>query len=99
MVTAGRCAVRRAPHVHTDPVSEVIDRVERNRRAFDLEAALASNRRSGQAIGIVTASHRLTSEQAFDVLRQYSTRRNVKLAAVAEDVVHTGGLPRIQRGR
>ena len=85
--------------MHTDPVSEVIDRVERNRRAFDLEAALASNRRIGQALGILMASHRLTAEQAFDVLRQYSNRRNVKLAAVAEDVVHTGGLPRIQRGR
>ena len=85
--------------MHTDPVSEVIDRAERNRRAFDLEAALAGNRRIGQAIDILTASHRLTEEQALGVLRQDSNRRNVKLAAVAEDVVHTGDLPRIQRGR
>jgi hypothetical protein len=66
------------------------------RKASGLEVALASNRRIGMALGVLMARHRLTEVQAFDQLRQYSNRRNVKLAVVAEEVLYTGelsGLP------
>jgi hypothetical protein len=62
------------------------------RKADGLEVALASNRRIGMAIGILMSRHRLTEVQAFDLLRQYSNRRNVKLAVVAEEVLYTGEL-------
>ena len=55
-----------------------------------LEAALASSRAIGMAMGILMARHRLTEDQAFDQLRGMSSRRNVKLRDVATEVVHTG---------
>ena len=44
------------------------------------------------AIGILMATRRLTEEAAFDLLRQVSNARNVKLRVVAEDLVHQGAL-------
>ena len=61
-------------------------------RAANLEEALASNRRIGMAIGILMAHHRLTEEQAFDVLRRQSNRSNVKLVRLAEGVIYIGEL-------
>jgi len=61
-------------------------------RVTHLEQALLTNRRIGTAIGILMAHHRVTEEHAFDLLRTSSQRENVKLAAIAERVVHTGGL-------
>ena len=61
-------------------------------RIAHLERALQSNRRIGMALGVLMARHQLTEEQAFDLLRRQSSRRNVKLAVLAEEVVYTGGL-------
>jgi tetrahydromethanopterin S-methyltransferase subunit F len=61
-------------------------------RADNLERALASNRRIGMAIGILLTRLHCSEEQAFDVLRQESMRRNVKVAELAEQVVYTGTL-------
>lgn len=61
-------------------------------RIANLERALQSNRRIGMALGVLMARHQLTEDQAFDLLRRVSSRRNVKLAALAEEVVYTGGL-------
>lgn len=61
-------------------------------RIANLEHALVSNRRIGMALGILMARHGLTEQQAFDLLRLQSSRRNVKLAALAEEVVYTGVL-------
>lgn len=66
---------------------------EAENRADNLERALASNRTIGTAMGIVMAHERLTSEQAFDRLRQFSQGSNRKLRDVAEDVIFTGTLP------
>ena len=44
------------------------------------------------AVGILLARLHCTEEQAFEVLRQESMRRNVKVAQLAEPVVHTGTL-------
>jgi AmiR/NasT family two-component response regulator len=60
--------------------------------ATNLRAALATNRRIGMAIGILMALRKVTEEEAFELLRQASSRRNVKLRLVAEEVVRTGEL-------
>lgn len=68
-------------------------------RAAHLQVALASNRRIGMAVGVLLARHGLTEDQAFERLREYSNHRNVRLAAVAEQVIYTGDLPAIVAGR
>jgi hypothetical protein len=59
-------------------------------RAANLSRALASNREIGLAMGILMQQHRVTSEQAFDLLRLASQDTNRKLADVAADVADTG---------
>jgi hypothetical protein len=59
-------------------------------RIANLERALQSNRRIGMALGVLMARYRLTEQQAFDLLRRQSSLRNVKLAAIAEEIVYTG---------
>jgi GAF domain-containing protein len=61
-------------------------------RIVNLERALASNRDIGVAIGILMALHRVTREQAFDLLRMASQGRHRKLVEVARDVAETGTL-------
>lgn len=61
-------------------------------RVLHLQQALQTNRQIGIAIGILMAHHQVTEEHAFDLLRTSSQRENVKLAAIAERVVHTGGM-------
>ena len=63
--------------------------VDRNKIA-NLEAALVSARRIGAAIGIVMASHKVTEDQAFTVLRRASDTTSRRLRVVAEDVLLTG---------
>jgi len=62
-------------------------------KASNLEAALASNRRIGMAIGILMAEYKLTEHQAFDLLRTASQRNHVKLRELADQVVLTGEAP------
>lgn len=59
-------------------------------RVANLERALASNREIGVAMGILMASHAVTREQAFDLLRITSQNTNRKLVAIATDVADTG---------
>ncbi|MCW2495704.1 ANTAR domain-containing protein [Jatrophihabitans sp.] len=58
--------------------------------AANLEAALASNRQIGTAIGILMAHRRITEDGAFELLREVSQRQHRKLRAVADDVILTG---------
>lgn len=58
----------------------------------ELRGALRSRELIGQAKGVLMERHRLTSEQAFDRLREASQRRNRKLREVAEHLVHSGEL-------
>jgi AmiR/NasT family two-component response regulator len=44
-------------------------------------------------MGILMASHKITADAAFDLLRNASQRGHVKLREVAKDVVLTGQLP------
>ena len=58
----------------------------------NLETALTSNRRIGAAIGVLMASRRVTSQEAFALLRRASNESNRKLRDVADQVVLTGSL-------
>lgn len=58
----------------------------------NLEAALATNRRIGMAIGILMATRKIAEDVAFEALRDASMQRNEKLRDVAEYVIHTGTL-------
>jgi hypothetical protein len=58
-----------------------------------LQQALATRELIGQAQGILMERERITSDQAFDILRRASQNLNVKLREVAHDLVETGALP------
>lgn len=57
-----------------------------------MEQAVSTRHAIGEAMGILMGSHRLTEDQAFDVLRRYSQENNVKLREVARQVCEKGGL-------
>ena len=59
-------------------------------RADHLARALKSNREIGVAMGILMQRHRLTREQAFDILCIASQDANRKLADIATEVADTG---------
>ncbi len=59
-------------------------------RAEHLQRALQSNRDIGVAIGILMAAHKVTRDQAFDLLRIASQHTNRRLHDIALDVADTG---------
>jgi GAF domain-containing protein len=61
-------------------------------RAAQLEEALASNRNIGVAMGVLMIQHKITRQQAFDLLRVASQNTNRKLADLAREVGDTGQL-------
>ncbi|CAN7304177.1 GAF and ANTAR domain-containing protein [Knoellia sp. LjRoot47] len=70
-----------------------VEHTLRERDARNFEAALSSSRQIGTAIGILMAQRRITSKEAFSVLRRASQHLNRKLRDVAEEVERTGALP------
>jgi len=60
--------------------------------AGNLQAALESRAVIDQAKGILMERHKLTAEQAFELLAQASMRGNIKLRDVADHLVRTGDL-------
>lgn len=62
------------------------------RTQAQLERAVATRHVIGEAMGILMGSHRLTEEEAFDVLRRFSQEHNVKLREVARRVCEQGSL-------
>jgi GAF domain-containing protein len=72
--------------------AELITSRRRKSEIFHLERALTSNREIGAAVGVLMAQHRVTREQAFDLLRMASQNRHRKLIDIARDVVDTGTL-------
>lgn len=68
--------------------------IKEHDHAEQLQIALESSRQIGAAMGVLMASHRVTSEQAFDLLRTASQNTHRKLRDIAEDVLFTGVLPR-----
>ena len=65
--------------------------------AENLAAALQGNREVGVAMGVLMHRHRLTREQAFDLLRLASQDGNRPLAAVATEVADTGDLASLRQ--
>jgi GAF domain-containing protein len=61
-------------------------------RVEQLRVMAANRDLIGQAKGILMERHKITSDQAFDLLRERSQRSNRKLVDVAETVVATGSL-------
>ena len=59
----------------------------------NLNRALQTSREIGMAMGIIMALHKVTREQAFDLLRVASQQLHRKLAEIATEVVDTGALP------
>ncbi|WP_328430712.1 GAF and ANTAR domain-containing protein [Streptomyces sp. NBC_00443] len=57
-----------------------------------MENAVATRHMIGEAMGILMGSHNLTEERAFDVLRRYSQKNNIKLREVARMICERGGL-------
>ena len=66
---------------------------DEDRRASNLNQALATRELIGQAQGILMERERITSDQAFDILRRASQHLNVRLREVAPDLVDTGDRP------
>jgi GAF domain-containing protein len=58
-----------------------------------LTAALENRNVIGQAQGILIERHRLTSAQAFEVLRRASQSAGLKLSEIARTLVETGDVP------
>jgi GAF domain-containing protein len=68
--------------------SLVLIAASRKEQARTLRAGLESNRAIGKAIGLMMAFHKVTDEEAFDLLRKASQDMNIKLSEVADQVVH-----------
>ena len=66
-------------------------------RASNLLQGLESNREIGVAMGILMQQHRISRDEAFDVLRAASQHSNRKLSEVASEVADTGILAVHQR--
>jgi ANTAR domain/GAF domain len=66
---------------------------EEERKAIQLQAALATREMIGQAQGILMERERISPDQAFDILRQASQHLNLKLRSVAQALVDTGERP------
>lgn len=65
---------------------------QNRRRADELVKALESNREIGIAMGVLMTQHKVTRDQAFDLLRIASQHQHRKLRDVAADVADTGTL-------
>jgi transcriptional regulator with GAF, ATPase, and Fis domain len=57
------------------------------KRADQLQAGLETNREIGAAVGILMATHKLSSDEAFAVLSKASQRLNRKLRDIAAGIV------------
>jgi hypothetical protein len=64
----------------------------RSFRVENLELALTTNREIGIALGILMAGRKLTSDQAFDLLRRASQQSHRKLRELALEIAETGSI-------
>jgi ANTAR domain/GAF domain len=69
------------------------ERDREDEKATNLLEALRTREIIGQAQGILMERERLTSEQAFDLLRRASQHMNIKLREIAQMLVETGETP------
>lgn len=69
------------------------ERAEDEQQIVTLHEALRTRELIGQAQGILIERERITSDQAFHVLRRASQHLNIKLREVARTLVETGETP------
>jgi transcriptional regulator with GAF, ATPase, and Fis domain len=69
-----------------------ISLISSQQKATHLEKALATNREIGMAMGILMAQHKITRQQAWDLLRIASQHTHRKVHPIARDVIDTGTL-------
>ncbi len=74
-------------------VDRVIDRRDSAAKQDQLGQAIESHRLIGQAVGILIERHRTTPAEAFEMLRQASLHRNIKLREIATRVIESGEDP------
>lgn len=67
--------------------SVAITAIERGEQASTLRAGLESNREIGKAVGLLMALHGVSDDDAFTMLSRVSQDMNLKLAAVARQVI------------
>ena len=72
----------------------LMSHADSERRAQSLGDALTTSRQIGAAVGILMSAHKLTEEQAFQLLRTASNHLNRKLHDVAREVTELGEVPR-----
>ena len=61
--------------------------LDRGEEATTLRRGLESNREIGKAIGLLMAMHRISDDEAFDMLAKVSQEMNIKVAEVANQVI------------
>jgi GAF domain-containing protein len=84
---------RATAEIYAGHVLMALSHARERDRAANLEIGLASNREIGIAIGVLMTTHRVTHQQAFEMLRTASQHAHLKLRDVAAEVVLTGELP------
>ncbi len=83
----------------TTHAAQAVTAAHLREHANNLERALSSNRDIGTAVGVLMGQHKLTRDQAFDLLRIASQNTNRKLHDVALDVIDTGAVDVTPHGR
>ncbi len=74
-------------------VDRVLARQDRDAKEQQLQRAIESHRSIGHAVGVLIERHKVTEVQGFEMLRQASLHRNVKLRELAKRVVESGEEP------
>ena len=74
-------------------VDRVVAQRARAQKEHQLEQAIESHRLIGHAVGVLIERHRITATQSFEMLRQASLNRNIKLRELAARVVESGQDP------
>ena len=87
LATADRHDLSRAASRIGEVVGAGLAVIEARELAGQLEEAMASRAVIEQAKGIIMGQHGLTETAAFDLMRQQSQRTNVKLRALAAQIV------------
>jgi len=84
-----------AATIFTGHASALVALVGATEHAANLQTALQSSREIGMALGILMAHRKITSDDAFDLLRTASQNLHRKLRDVANEVMETGTLPEL----
>jgi AmiR/NasT family two-component response regulator len=67
--------------------SVVLVAADRDEQARTLREGLSSNREIGKAVGLMMAFHKVNDEEAFEILRRSSQDMNLKISAIAREIV------------